>query len=466
MTKSLAEFCRKHALIQPGDRILVAVSGGVDSVVLLDLLRRLCPEWQLELCVAHFNHRLRGEESDEDEQFVKTICAEMQTPVFTEAQDVAEYSQANKLSIEMGARELRYQFLDRVAAENDCQRIAFGHTADDQAETILDRVMRGTGVAGLTGIPIRRGKYIRPLLFASRRQIMAHADEFGLHFRYDSSNDDLSYKRNRIRHLLLPQIKKDFNPKVVAALNHLGAIMMEVDAFLREQGRTAYLKCLRYQDADKIVLDIIAFLAYFTPLQNYILRHALDVLGDDPRRLDFQTTDRMVQLLRNRRPGKEIKLDSGLTMRLSSDALVLSKAKRAIHRIEITEMPGKYNLWQGLVLEIKAESKPLEQVLFQRDPNIEWIDADLMGGPVCVRTFRAGDRFHPLNLKGSKKLSDFFVDEKVPFYLRDSVPILECGSGIVWICGYRLDDRYKVTDSSKRIFRLALSKELDSANRI
>ncbi len=457
--KFFAEFCRKHALLQHGDRILVAVSGGVDSIVLLDLLCRVRQEWQLELLVAHFNHQLRGEESDEDEEFVKTVGANMQIPAFTEAQDVAGYCQTNKLSIETGARDLRYQFLDRVAAEMDCQRIAFGHTADDQAETVLDRVMRGTGVAGLGGIPVCRGKYIRPLLFATRRGILAHAEEFGLPYRHDSSNDDLSHKRNRIRHLLLPQIKKEFNPKVVTALNQLSSIMTEVDAFLREQGKAAYFQCLRDQEDDKIVLDIIAFLAYFTPLQNYILRQALDVLGDDPRRLDFQTTERIVQLLENRRQGKEIKLASGLTIRLSSHALVLSKVKSVKNEIEVSEIPGKYRLWRGFALEIKAESKPLEQVLFHRDPNIEWVDADLMARPLRVRTFRAGDRFHPLNLKGSKKLSNFFIDEKVPFYLRGSVPILECKSGIVWICGYRLDDRYKVTDSSKRVFRLALSKE-------
>jgi len=459
LTKSFHEFCRKHTLLQRGDRLLVAVSGGVDSIVLLDLLCRLRPEWQLEIVVAHFNHQLRGEESQEDEDLVRKLGDGKELPVIVEAKDVAAYCRTNKLSVETGARKLRYQFFDRAAKEMDCQKIAFGHTADDQAETILDHVMRGTGVAGLSGIPVQRGKYIRPLLFATRRQILAHAEELGLSYRYDSSNDDLTYKRNRIRHLLLPQIKKEFNPKVVTALNQLGSIMAEVDAYLVDQAKAAYSNCLRIQQDDKIVLDIIAFLAYFTPLQNYILRHALDALGDDPRGLDFQTTERIFRLLANRRQGKEIRLDSGLTVRLSSDALVLSKVKSFDSEIEITEIPGKYRLWQGFVLEINAESKPLEQVLFHRDPNVEWMDADLLGGPLCVRTFRVGDRFHPINLKGSKKLSDFFIDEKVPFYLRDNVPILECKSGIVWVCGYRLDDRYKVTDASKRFLRLELSKE-------
>lgn len=437
----------------------MAVSGGADSVVLLDLFARLQMEWQWDLSIAHFNHRLRGKESDEDQVFVEALGTRLKIPVHSEAQEVTAFCRENKLSIETGARELRYHFLERIAQEMDCQRVATGHTANDQAETVLDWMMRGAGVSGLAGIPIIRDRIIRPLLFATRAEILAHADGFGLAYREDSTNLDLTYRRNRIRHILLPLIKKEFNPRITSSLNRLSEIMTEVDSFLYNEATTAFLNCLKSQETDKIILDIIAFLAYFTTLQKYVLRHALEILGEDPRKLDFRTFDRILVLVQSHRLGKEIRLDSGMVIRLSRDAIVICKPQAAVQGFDVTTIPGRYPLWQGMAFEINSEPKPLDQLVLHHSHNIEWVDAEKVTMPLHVRTFREGDHFHPLNLKGSKKLSDFFIDEKVPFYLRQSIPILECKTGIVWVGGYRLDDRYKVSENTKRVLRLALSKE-------
>ena len=459
-------FNKKHQLFNFGDSILVALSGGVDSVVLLHLLHRLMKEWGLKIHVAHLNHMIRGEESDGDELFVIELCAKWDVPCTVNRRDVPGFQKKEGISVEMAAREVRYKFLDEVAREQQCRCIAIAHNANDQAETVLDHLMRGSGITGLSGMPVKRDHYIRPLLFATRDEIERYAQEQALSFQKDSSNEDVSYKRNRIRHNLIHIIEEQFNPRAVSALNKVSSIMTEADEYLDYSANEALKHCIRYKDRDKIILDIIEFLAYFNILQKYVLRKALKHLGRDERLLNFKVFEKIRLLLEKRRYGTFLDLGQNVQIRLSPDELVIGTFHQHDEEIQIDSIPFKSDLWDGWNLEINRDGKPLDEIVKNSDLNVAWVDEDCLQGTLKVRTLREGDRFYPLNFKGSKKLSDFFIDKKIPFYERQRIPVLECRKGIVWLCGFRLDDRFKVTTRTKRVLNLKLSRNIESSFRV
>lgn len=457
LTEAFLEYNQQQKLFSSGDKILIAVSGGIDSIVLLDIFLRIRQEWNLQTAVIHFNHRLRGEESDGDEKFVRNICDQNSITIYIGSKDVAAFSRAEKQSIEMGARECRYNFFARIAEKHRFNHLALGHNANDQAETILSHIIRGSGVRGLCGMLPKRGKYIRPLLFATRKDIINYARQRNLAFREDVSNADISYQRNRIRHILLPTLAKEFNPNIVKTLNRLGENMTGVDDLLRSQGKTAYINCLKSRTSSKIVLDIIKFLAYFEVLQKYILEFVLADLNKDVRFLDYGTFERIRTLI-NRHQNKSVEIAPDLWIVTSKNELFIGDLEKAHKEILIEHIPGRYQLWNNLIFEIKREAKPLEQVLKKSDSNVEWIDEDSIKLPLKIRTYHHGDRFQPLNMHGSKKLSDFFIDEKIAFYNRNTIPILESNGRIVWICGHRLDERFKIKNKTANVLKLELRK--------
>lgn len=456
--EAFLKYNQKHKLFFAGEKILIAVSGGIDSVVLLHLFLQIRQEWNLQPAVAHFNHRLRGEESDGDEIFVRNICDKNDIDFFTGNEDVGAYSKRNKISIEMGARECRYDFFASVAQEHKFDHIALGHNANDQGETILSHIIRGSGVRGLSGISPSRDIYIRPLLFATRKEINNYAQQQNLSFREDSTNADISYQRNRIRHILIPALARDFNPNIVKTLVRLGENMTEIDEYFQRQGEDAYLRCLKYRDNHKIVLDIIKFLAYFRVLQKYILEFVLIDLKKDYRILDYKTFERIKTLI-NKKQNKSLEISSDLWMVISGNELFIGQLEKQQEEIFIQDIPGQYQLWNNLIFEIKRVAKPLKQVLRMSGSSIEWIDEKCIELPLKIRTYHHGDRFQPLNLGGSKKLSDFFIDEKIAVYMRNSTPILESKGRIVWVCGHRLDERFKITEKTSSVLKLELRKK-------
>lgn len=456
--EAFLKYNQKHKLFAAGEKILIAVSGGIDSVVLLHLFLQIRQEWSLQTAVAHFNHHLRGDESDGDEIFVRNLCKKNNIDFFTGSEDVGAYSKAKKISIEMGARECRYDFFARVVREHQFDHIALGHNANDQGETILSHIIRGSGVRGLSGISPSREAYIRPLLFATRKEIKDYAQQQNLSFCEDSTNADISYQRNRIRHILMPAMARDFNPNIVKTLNRLGENMAQVDDYLQRQSKDAYLQCLKYRDNRKIVLDIIKFLAYFEVLQKYILEFVLIDLKKDFRVLDYGTFERIKTLV-NKKQNKTFEIASDLWIIISGNELFIGQPEKPQEEIFIQEIPGQYQLWNNLIFEIKRVAKPLEQVLKMSGSSVEWIDEKCIKVPLKIRTYHHGDRFQPLNLGGSKKLSDFFIDEKIAVYRRNSIPILESKGRIVWVCGHRLDERFKITEKTSSVLKLELRKK-------
>lgn len=452
-------FIKQHQLMQRDDYVLVAVSGGIDSVVLLHLLFQLSDLFHLKLEIIHLNHGLRGEQADRDQDFVEQLAKKYEIPIISRKVNVPRFISKKNFSEEQGARILRYRFFERTMKKTGADCIALGHQADDQVETVIDHFLRGSGVKGLSGMPVRRDKIIRPLLFATRKEIETYAKIHSLHYVTDSTNVMIKYRRNRIRHELIPYLKQHFNPAFEDVVLRSATIMDEVEVYLNDQARLALEKCLLNIKKNKIILDINSFLNYFILIQKYMLFQLLDRIQLDRAILTTQKLDRILKLIQNQVSGKKVYLSAQWQIGIDHDKLVIRQEADTDFEMEVT-INQELTFFEG---ELKFKSQLITNdelpKRFSEDKNIEYIDYDKIQGNLKIRNFRTGDRFRPLKLKGEKKLSDFFTDQKIPLHKRREIPLLVCDSGIVWIMGYQIDDHFKITSTTERILRLQLKKE-------
>jgi len=459
LLEKFKKFIEQHQLIKKDDHVLVAVSGGIDSVVLFHLLFQISDPLHLKLQIVHLNHGLRANQAYRDQQFVEQLAKEYNIPIIVRKVSVPKFIAKENLSEEQGARVLRYRFFEQTLKKTGADCIALGHQADDQVETVIDHFLRGSGVKGLTGMPVRRDKFIRPLLFATRQEIETYAKLHSLHYVIDSTNKMTKYRRNRIRHELIPYLKQHFNPALEEIVLRSASIMNEVEMYLHDQARLALEKCLLNIKKDKIILDIDAFLNYFILIQKYMLFQLMDRLQLDRSILTNQKLDRILKLIRSQKSGTKIYLNSEWEAGIDHNHLVFLKAKIEDFEIEV-RINKIYPLLDGeLIFGTRLVEKDQIPGQFSGDRNIEYIDYDEVQGRLKIRSFRVGDRFRPLNFKGQKKLSDYFIDQKIPLHQRNEIPLLVCDSGIVWIMGHQIDDRFKITSKTKQFLRLQLTKE-------
>lgn len=449
--QGLREFARSRRLIRPGDKIVVAASGGLDSVVLLDLLYRLREEWQLHLVVAHFNHQLRGRESDADEAFVKSLATPLNLDFHAGRSDVGAESKARKRSIQEVARDLRYGFLDGLRRELKCDSIATAHQADDNAETMLFNFIRGTGVRGLSGIPASREDLhvIRPLLFATRAEIAEYAAARGLAHVEDSSNKKTDYARNFLRLKVMPLLREQVNPGLDATLRRTRDLYEELGRYVAGESEKILKVIVTSRTAEEIVIDLPSFRHQPLFMQEELLwRLCKEFTSSD---IENETVASMLAVC-EMESGGSCTLPAGAVLCRDRDRLLFRRTKAQstyCHKIEL-DRPYDFTAFS-------FRSARVPKANFSDDPNIEYVDANSLGRDIVLRSWRDGDWFIPLGMKDRKKLSDFFVDQKVPAFEKRSIPILTSDEEIVWICGMRLDDRHKVTGSTAHILRLEYS---------
>ncbi|MCK5739180.1 tRNA lysidine(34) synthetase TilS [bacterium] len=447
-------------LIHPRDRVLIAVSGGVDSTVLLDLFCAVQERFQLELMVVHLNHDLRGLEALNDAKFVSECAERYNVEYYTEKVDTRSYARRKRIGIEEAARILRYNFFEDALKRHNYNKVAVAHNADDQAETLLDRLMRGAGVRGLSGISMQRGPYIRPLLNISRPDIETHAMEHTLESQLDSSNWELKYKRNRIRHELMPYLAQQFNPQIRNTLMRTCNIFREVETYLLDRGEDALKACLLTRTDVEMVLDLPQFSSHPVVIQQYILFNIFYKLHIRNGQVTFELMDRLQQLAREHKSGNRIKIAANWEAVVYRDQLVFHQRQNEDFEILIP-VGKKQSIFGGdIVFNSRLLRENEKRPNFLPDSNLEYVDFGKIRGELRLRTPREGDRFRPLNMRGAKKLSDFFIDEKIPNYLRGRVPVLECQDSIIWVCGYRIDDRYKITARTKQILELEINEGL------
>jgi len=461
LVQRTTETIRKHGLIAPGARMLVAVSGGADSVALLRLLNDLRPAWRLVLTAAHLNHCIRGRESDDDELFVRELAEQLGIRCISERVDIPAAVAAEGCSLEEAARRERYAFLGRAAAAVNAGVIATGHNRNDQAETVLQRVLTGTGLRGLRGIPPARPlatgssvSVVRPLIEADRSEILEYLNSIGQKFRTDSSNSDTAYLRNRLRHGVLPELERQAGPGVEDALIRLAETARKQYNVIETLARDLIARA-RLSD-DCLALDQALLAGAHPELATEAIRLALEDAG--ARRLSYDHC-RSLTAMPQAETGAELSLPGGFLLRAEYGTLRLVRPADLLreppHDMTMP-VPGAV-VYDGISLSAGPAPRPVD--LKCADRMIETLDADVLRPPLTVRRRRPGDRFHPLGSTGSRKLHDFFIDEKVPAFRRDHVPIVCDRAGIVWVAGYRLDHRVRITDSTRRVVELRMDSK-------
>lgn len=466
LQKQVAEFIQEHRLLLPGEKVVVAVSGGADSVCLFHILLQLKESLAIELHVAHLNHRLRGAESDADATYVAGLARNFGVPATIRAEDVATYRREKGISLEEAARELRYMFLARVVKEVGASKTAVGHTRDDAIETILLHLLRGTGTAGLRGLTpasiLRFSKdteplhIVRPLLKVNRKETIAYCQQQRLYPRSDSSNLSVEFFRNRIRLELLPLLRT-YNPGIDDSLLRLATIAGDDANFIEEQVATLWNGLAEEQDAI-IYLDATKLTHLPPALQRQMFRKAVEKLKGNLKDIEADHIEAMLAFLK-KPAGKKLNLPQGLELFTEYGRLVLTSlpdfpchlpSLQGVFRLNIpgeTVIPG----W-------RVTATILDSLRSKVDNFSANLDFDKCGAELVVRTRQPGDRFQPLGMTEVKKLQDFMVDSRIPRAWRDRIPLVCSSDQILWVVGWRINDRVKVNIDTKHVLHLKFER--------
>ncbi len=497
LEQRVLHFIKEHHLASNQHCLLVAVSGGQDSVCLLHILFQLRQELNIELHVAHLNHQLRGAESDGDAQYVAHLAQQLGILVTVGQRDVRAYQVQRHTSLEEAAREVRYTFLAQVAKSIGTDRVAVGHTTDDQLETILMHLVRGTGTRGLRGLqPSNLWQssgssltVIRLLLQISRQETASYCQDHQLMPRMDASNLSLSPLRNRIRLELLPLLE-NYNPRVGEALLRSARIASDDLAFLEEESARLWGRVAQRQ-GETVSLDKERFLELPSALKRHLLRAAIERLLGNLKDIEARHIEEIIAAL-TKPAGKRLSLPGGLVFAveynqylLGADAAALSPFP-VLRKEFVLKLPGE-TLFSGWRVEATIidpsvaaekpemattsltsllhtiEGKEMKGRGLTSDNFTAYFDLDKVGGKVAVRCRQPGDKFQPLGMSQPKKLGEFMIDAKIPHAWRQRIPVVCSPEHILWVVGWRIDDRVKVTKSTRRILRLTFKCLSDAA---
>lgn len=468
--KTIEEF----RMLGRGDRIVVAVSGGIDSVALLHALTGLAVEYRLFIVVAHLNHCLRGRESDRDEVFAKRFAEKLGVKFVCERVDARLFLKKGG-SLQDIAREARYSFFDRIAKRYKADRIATGHNMDDQAETVLMKFLKGAGLGGLCGIPKVKGKYIRPLINITRKEIEEYAEGCRLKFVKDSSNKSAKYLRNRIRLKLIP-ILEEYNPSLKKDLARLSRILERDDLYLNDKAEGAYKTIVMRRDRYVVSMYLKRLNRLHGAIKARIFFMAVEeLLGSSKGFYSYHVED-FLRLLRSDAPNLSINLPGRLMVYKEYDIISIEKRQKAGNRrlkkeqqiffektlringktsvvadngFEIAEFKSKIHNHKPALSEAGRISHAAHQ-------NVAIFDYDKLKFPLMVRNFRPGDRFAPLCMNGHKKVKRLFQEKRISRRRRDLIPIVVSGDEIIWVAGIRQADYGKMDSNTKRVLKIEI----------
>jgi tRNA(Ile)-lysidine synthase len=462
---------RTHRMVETGDAVLVGVSGGPDSVALVHILLAFAPVFSLRIAIAHLNHCLRQNESDRDEAFVTELAKRLDLPIHVERQAVRRYQKSHRLSLEEAAREVRYRFYHAIAARFGYDKIALGHHADDNAELILMGLLRGSGPQGLSGMaPVRDDKIVRPLINLQRSQIMNYIAAKELDYIEDSSNRDLQFLRNKIRHRLIPELKAGYNPQLTVSLNRLAAILDAEHQMLENLIQPIFEKAMIFERQASLGLSIAELNQQPLAVKRRLIRKAILRVKGNLRRIAFVHIEAVLKLAEEGSRARILDLADRIRIRRDNDILFVSKEELSPrHRASapyLSPMPAyRYQLAEPGVIRIKEAAVqicfseiPKDKVSEWRQPEqrIVFCDMEKIPFPLIIRSFCPGDRFSPLGMSGSQKLKKFFIDHKIGRAQRASCPIVLSRDKIVWVAGYRLDHSVRITPRTRRILKAEL----------
>jgi tRNA(Ile)-lysidine synthase len=455
LLRRVQQTIRDYGMLEHGHTVLVAVSGGADSMALLHVLWQLRERYGLRLCVAHLNHQMRPEAA-EDARFVETAARHLGVRCIGEARDVPTYQRQHRLSPEDAARRLRYAFLRATATQLGADRIAVGHTADDQAETVLFHLLRGSALRGLGGIPAVHGPIVRPLIHVSRAEVRQYVGTHRVGFREDPSNQQRQYTRNRIRLDLLPALQHQYNPRLLPTLCRTAQLLADDEAALQTVAHQHFLAARLPTAFGGMALRVAEVTTLPVALQRRVLREALAEVMGGLHGITAAHIAAALALLRSEAGNRHVILPHGVVVERRYDTLLVHRqAPRTVGHVDAAlPVPGVCRV-EALGVMITSDLLP-RRALAGPFPqgDVTWLDADSVGRDVRVRTRRAGDRLQPLGSVCPKKLKAFLIDAKIPQAVRDRLPLVVTSRGIAWVAGVRPAEWAKVTAATRAILRL------------
>ena len=469
---TVAEFIRRHGLFAGAGGILLAVSGGADSITLLHVLVALKTQGWIEpdLVYAHINHQLRGPASDADEQFAIEQASRLGVPVATRAVDVRGYARTHGLSIETAARQLRLTNLGEIAQSHGCTWVCTGHQKNDNAETVLHRLWRGTGLRGLAGIrPVRRVANLRlasPLLCVTRHEIIQYLQRRQLRWREDQTNADVTYTRNYIRHRLLPLLQQEAQGCLVEELSDLAASARKLHDRVEREAQKAWSKLVEPGDG-RVTIHASGLASLPEPVAVELIRKALLSMAAGEGNLVQAHYRGILQMAHTNVSGKRVPLPNGLLARREGEQMILSRTRPAGSEELAPPTSGPTTLlvpgtiqFAGCQIEARVlQQNEIDPARIGGDKSrfVEYLDLDRVSRPVVVRTRRPGDRFQPLGMTAEKKIGKFLTTAKAPRDLREQILIFADREKIVWVCPIRISEQAKVTQSTQHILQLTVT---------
>jgi tRNA(Ile)-lysidine synthase len=454
--QKIKETIEKYSMLSGEENVLVALSGGPDSVFLLHVLNNLKEELKLDLHALYVDHGLRPEETPLEIEFCKKLCETLKVSFITKSVDVKSFAKEKSMNKQEAARELRYKVFEETAFETRADKIALGHNADDQAETLLMRLLRGSGPIGLSGIPPVRGMFIRPLIEIERKEIDRYIQEEKIDFIVDSSNLRRDYLRNKIRFSIIPMMK-EVNPNIIETLSRTAAIFREEERHFDIIVVKTLMRLISRKSDSRIELFLVPLETMDKVILRRVLRRVIDVTKG-LRRINFIHVEDIIDLIKTGKTGDRLYLPKGIRVIKDYATLIFTTESPVKLDAYTLEVPGEIRLKEA---EVAIKASIIESQESEIKDTLAFFDAKKLSFPLEVRSRKSGDFFYPFGFGKRKKLQDFFVDGKVPRDERDRIPLIISGEDIIWIAGYRQDDRFKVTDETKKILKLEVKKIKD-----
>jgi tRNA(Ile)-lysidine synthase len=456
MTKTIEQkalkFIDEYHLIEKGDKVLVALSGGADSVFLLFFLFKFKNRFKIEVAAFHLNHKLRGKSAADDEKFCVEFCSKNKIKLTCVSKDVKTYAKKLKVSIEEAGREFRYSELDKAAQKMKCTKIATAHNASDNVETILLNFIKGAGLKGLAGIPIKRNNIIRPILCLSAEEIRKYLKENKIPFRIDESNLDSDYERNFLRNEIIPKLKQRLNPRMEEKISNTSKFISEINSFVVKQVEQISNEAVKFDDKSlRINLKVISKLdkSFMSVFLKSVIENNFDI------ELSSDNIFALVDLIALQ-TGRSVHLKENIISTRERNELVVrrslsSRIEKNIYKIKV----GQKIKVDGKIISINEVNRKMFK--FSQDKSFEFISGDRLSNEFEIRKWTAGDKFQPIGMKGTKKISDFLSDEKISSLGKKEHLVLTNSGRIVWVIRLRIDELFKVTTETKKILKLTVA---------
>ncbi len=463
-------------MFKQGDSVLVGVSGGPDSTALLHALYKIAPKWSLKLGAAHLNHGLRFMESDADAVFTESMVKSFGLPFYTEKTDVDEYRKVHKLSLEEAARDVRYNYFNRVAKKYGYQKIALGHHGDDNAELLLMYLIRGSGPLGISGIPpVRGNRIVRPLILLTRSEILSYLDSENIEFIIDSSNADVKILRNKIRTELIPTIRETYNPKIIQSLNRLTDIVRSEEEWVESLVDSMFSDVIVSSGKGYILLSVSRLSQIHFAANRRIIRRAISAVKGDLRRIRYSHIHSCLELMEGVSHYGRLDLPDRIQVRRNHNVIGFYKEKESLRSIAeksaaVGPLKFQYDIPKpgdkpetvyikeaGVFLKLLVINSVNFKKIRTAGQSAVFFNMESLLFPLILRNIEPGDRFTPFGMKGSQKVKKFFVDHKISREHRPYCPVLLSGDKILWVVGYRQSEYCKVSSSNINVLKIELN---------